>query len=212
MFTPPWISNERIWINYGFCRKKIEGTHENSKPSKAFLTFVYSGYFCETNFDEIVNSAVSKKKNEVKRRITMKFCKHCGRELNGKERCSCPESSATKKKLLFTAIGVGLIALITIAVILITPMGGNPAQDPTRETSKSIFAGDAFEFMHGRGPGKCGHIGIRTYFVDRAIAYFKRLGFEFDESSITYDDKTGKPKFVYFKDEICGFAIHLVQK
>ena len=28
----------------------------------------------------------------------------------------------------------------------------------------------------------------------------------------TYDDKTGKPKFVYFKDEICGFAVHLVQK
>ena len=83
---------------------------------------------------------------------------------------------------------------------------------PLRETSKSIFAGEAFEFMCGKGPGKCGHIGIRTNFVDRAIAYFKRMGFEFDESSITYDDKTGKPKFVYFKDEICGFAVHLVQK
>ena len=83
---------------------------------------------------------------------------------------------------------------------------------PLRQTSKSIFAGDAFEFMTAKGPGKCGHIGIRTYFVDRAMAYFKRQGFEFDESSITYDDKTGKPKFVYFKDEICGFAIHLVQK
>ena len=82
----------------------------------------------------------------------------------------------------------------------------------TRVTSKSIFAGDAFEFMTGKGPGKCGHIGIRTNFVDRAMAYFTRMGFEFDESSITYDDKSGKPKFVYFKDEICGFAIHLVQK
>jgi len=83
---------------------------------------------------------------------------------------------------------------------------------PNRKTSKSIFAGEAFEFMCKRGPGKYGHIGIRTHFVDRAMAYFKRLGFEFDESSITYDDKTGKPKFVYFKDEISGFAIHLVQK
>ena len=83
---------------------------------------------------------------------------------------------------------------------------------PIKETSKSIFAGDAFEFMHGKGPGKCGHIAIRTNFVDRAMAYFKRMGFEFDESSITYDDKTGKPKFVYFKDEVCGFAIHLLQK
>ena len=83
---------------------------------------------------------------------------------------------------------------------------------PLKETSKSYFSGDAFEFMMGKGPGKCGHIGIKTHFVDRAIAYFKRMGFEFDESSITYDDKTGKPKFVYFKDEIAGFAVHLVQK
>ncbi len=81
-----------------------------------------------------------------------------------------------------------------------------------RETSKSVFAGNEFEFMNQKGPGTHGHIGIRTHFVDRAMAYFKRLGFEFDESSITYDDKSGKPKFVYFKDEIAGFAIHLVQK
>ncbi len=83
---------------------------------------------------------------------------------------------------------------------------------PLRETSKSIFTGNAFEFMCGKGPGKCGHIGIKTNFVDRAMAYFKRLGFEFDESSVTYDQKTGKPKFAYFKDEICGFAVHIVQK
>ena len=81
-----------------------------------------------------------------------------------------------------------------------------------RETSKSVFAGDAFEFMMGKGPGTHGHIAIRTNFVDRAMAYFKRMGVEFDESTVTYDDKTGKPKFVYFKDEVAGFAIHLVQK
>ena len=83
---------------------------------------------------------------------------------------------------------------------------------PLRETSKSVFAGSAFEFMTKPGVGRCGHIGISTNFVDRAMAYFKRMGFEFDESSVTYDDKTGKPKFVYFKDEVCGFGIHLVQK
>jgi 2-dehydro-3-deoxyphosphogluconate aldolase/(4S)-4-hydroxy-2-oxoglutarate aldolase len=81
-----------------------------------------------------------------------------------------------------------------------------------RGTSKSTFAGDAFEFMHQRGPGKCGHIGIRTNFVDRAIAYFERQGFAIDHDTITYDDKTGKPKFVYIKGEILGFAFHLVQK
>jgi 2-dehydro-3-deoxyphosphogluconate aldolase/(4S)-4-hydroxy-2-oxoglutarate aldolase len=83
---------------------------------------------------------------------------------------------------------------------------------PLRETSKSIFAGEEYEFMCSKGPGKCGHIGIKTNFLDRAMAYLKRMGVEFDESSITYDQKTGKPKFVYLKDEICGFAIHLLQK
>ncbi|MBR5448866.1 MAG: bifunctional 4-hydroxy-2-oxoglutarate aldolase/2-dehydro-3-deoxy-phosphogluconate aldolase [Clostridia bacterium] len=83
---------------------------------------------------------------------------------------------------------------------------------PVRETSKSVFAGECFEFMNGKGPGTHGHIGIRTYFVDRAIAYFERLGFEFDKDSIVIDEKSGKPKFVYFKDEVAGFAIHLVQK
>ena len=82
----------------------------------------------------------------------------------------------------------------------------------TKETSKSYFAGNEFEFMFGKGPGTHGHIAIRTNFVDRAMAYFTRMGFEFDESTIAYDDKTGKPKFVYFKDEIAGFAIHLLQK
>ena len=83
---------------------------------------------------------------------------------------------------------------------------------PIKETSKSYFAGGEFEFMFKKGPGTHGHIGIRTSFVDRAMAYFKRMGFEFDEASVQIDDKTGKPKFVYFKDEIAGFAIHLVQK
>lgn len=83
---------------------------------------------------------------------------------------------------------------------------------PVRETSKSFFAGDAFEFMNKKGPGRCGHIAIRTNFVDRAMAYFERMGFEFDPESIQYDDKTGKPKFAYFRDEVCGFAIHLLQK
>ena len=79
-------------------------------------------------------------------------------------------------------------------------------------TSKSIMAGKSFEFMNSKGPGTHGHIAIGTNFVDRAMAYFTRLGFEFDEESIKYDDKTGKPKFAYFKEEISGFAIHLLQK
>ena len=83
---------------------------------------------------------------------------------------------------------------------------------PVKETSKSVFAGEAFEFMNSKGPGRCGHIAIRTNSVDRAIAYFKRMGFAFDEETVVYDEKSGKAKFIYFKDEISGFKIHLLQK
>lgn len=82
---------------------------------------------------------------------------------------------------------------------------------PVKEGSKSYFAGERFELMKSNGRGTKGHIAIKTNFVDRAIAYFKRSGIEFDESTITYNE-AGKPKFIYFKDEICGFAIHLIQK
>jgi 2-dehydro-3-deoxyphosphogluconate aldolase/(4S)-4-hydroxy-2-oxoglutarate aldolase len=34
---------------------------------------------------------------------------------------------------------------------------------------------------------------------------------EFDESTATYDEK-GKLKVVYMKDDIAGFAFHIVQK
>ena len=53
-------------------------------------------------------------------------------------------------------------------------------------------------------------IGIKTNFIERAKAYMERQGFEFDETSANYKD--GKLKAIYFKDEIAGFAIHLVQK
>ncbi len=83
---------------------------------------------------------------------------------------------------------------------------------PLRYTSKSIFAAKEFEFMNSKGPGKCGHIGIATNFLDRAMAYLSRFGIEFDEESMKRDEKTGKPTFVYIKGEFSGFAIHLLQK
>ena len=82
---------------------------------------------------------------------------------------------------------------------------------PIKDGSKSVFAGEKFELMKSNGRGTMGHIAIRTNFVDRAIAYFKRCGVAIDESTITYNE-AGKPKFVYLQDEICGFAFHLIQK
>jgi 2-dehydro-3-deoxyphosphogluconate aldolase/(4S)-4-hydroxy-2-oxoglutarate aldolase len=80
-----------------------------------------------------------------------------------------------------------------------------------KEGSKSIFAGSEIEVMKMMGVGKCGHIGLATTSVPRAIRYFESQGFEFDADSFTYDDK-GEVKFAYFKGDIGGFGVHLVTK
>ena len=74
------------------------------------------------------------------------------------------------------------------------------------EGNSSIFCGSrAIEIMKKQYLGKNGHIAIGTNTLPRAIAYFKSRGFEFNE-------ETASPKAIYFKDEIAGFAVHLVQK
>ena len=71
--------------------------------------------------------------------------------------------------------------------------------------NSSVFAGSAVECMKAPYLGKNGHIAIGTNSLDRAIYHLGRQGVEFDES-------TRKPKAIYLKGEIGGFAVHLVQK
>ena len=81
----------------------------------------------------------------------------------------------------------------------------------TKNGISSVFAADSIEIMKSPGLGKHGHIGIGTNTLPRAIAYFERLGVAFDLSSAKNDAK-GNLAAIYFKDEIAGFAVHLVQK
>ncbi len=84
--------------------------------------------------------------------------------------------------------------------------GGN-----VRETSKGWFGSELVEIMNeSKKRGRHGHIGVQTNNVDRAKRYYESLGYEFDEASADYDDK-GNLKLIYFKEEIGGFAIHLVK-
>lgn len=71
--------------------------------------------------------------------------------------------------------------------------------------NNSIFAGSAVECMKENGRGKCGHIAIGTNNLERAIYHLGRQGIEFDESS-------RKPKAIYLKQEVGGFAVHLMQR
>jgi len=81
----------------------------------------------------------------------------------------------------------------------------------TKPGNSSIFSGDGIEIMKSPYLGKNGHIAIGTNSVLKARAFLERQGVEFNAESAKTDAK-GNPSAVYFKEEIGGFAVHLVQK
>ena len=83
-------------------------------------------------------------------------------------------------------------------------------QGAVTETSKGYFGSPLIEVMNeGFHVGTHGHIAMGVSSTERAMAYFKALGYEFDEESVTYDAH-GDAKFAYFKGEFAGFGVHLV--
>lgn len=80
----------------------------------------------------------------------------------------------------------------------------------TKEGNSSNFSTSAIEVMKSNYLGKNGHIAIRTNRMDSAIAELEKRGFAVDLSTAKY--KGEKMVAVYLKDEIGGFAAHLLQK
>lgn len=76
--------------------------------------------------------------------------------------------------------------------------------------SASIFVSDAIEVMKQPYYGTKGHLAIQTHSIDRAVSYLKGKGIEFNHESAQFDPQ-GKLKALYFKNEIFGFALHLVR-
>lgn len=76
--------------------------------------------------------------------------------------------------------------------------------------NSSVFAGTAVEAMKSPYLGAKGHIAIGTNNVERAVNYLETQGVEFNMESAKY--KNGSMTAIYLKDEIGGFAVHLVQK
>jgi 2-dehydro-3-deoxyphosphogluconate aldolase / (4S)-4-hydroxy-2-oxoglutarate aldolase len=77
--------------------------------------------------------------------------------------------------------------------------------------NSSIFAGDSIEIMKSPFNGKNGSIAIATNSVFRAMAYFQQAGIEFKNESVKTVSK-GNIATAYFKEEIGGFAIYLVNR
>jgi 2-dehydro-3-deoxyphosphogluconate aldolase/(4S)-4-hydroxy-2-oxoglutarate aldolase len=74
----------------------------------------------------------------------------------------------------------------------------------------SIFSSSFIEIMKGSGRGTHGHIAIGTNDLLKAKQYLEFMGLEFDEDSKKYDE-TGAIIVIYLKQEIAGFAMHLLQ-
>lgn len=82
---------------------------------------------------------------------------------------------------------------------------------PFDDRGGAIFTGTLFEVMKKKFRGENGHVAIATNSPDMARAHLEKLGFEFDESTASYT-ADGKLKVIYLKDDIGGFAFHLIQK
>ena len=78
-----------------------------------------------------------------------------------------------------------------------------------KQGNSSNFASTGVEVMKTMFKGANGHIAIRTNKMIPAIAEMERRGYELDMDS--GKDKNNI-KAVYFKNEIGGFAVHLLQK
>lgn len=76
--------------------------------------------------------------------------------------------------------------------------------------NSSVFAGTMIEAMKSAGRGAKGHIAIATNSVERAVNYLESQGVAFDMDSAK--SKNGRMTAIYMKEEIAGFAVHLVQK
>lgn len=73
------------------------------------------------------------------------------------------------------------------------------------------FAGSLVEVMKNRGRGKLGHIAFGTRDIVRAAKYVERAGVALDWENAKYFTD-GSLMCVFFKDDIAGFAFHLLGK
>lgn len=78
-----------------------------------------------------------------------------------------------------------------------------------RDVGASIFSTDLIEIMKSDGKGDFGHIGIHCVNVPRAMAYLQSKNVALDHDSIRL--RNGKPIFIYLKDPIGSFMVHLLQ-
>lgn len=82
---------------------------------------------------------------------------------------------------------------------------------PKIDKGGAFFAGPYIECMKKVFYGTQGHIAIATNHAARAAWYLEKRGVQFNWDSADYS-ADGSLRVVYLKDELGGFAVHIVQK
>jgi len=118
--------------------------------------------------------------------------------------------NAVSAMLGFDLAHIGINAADADTSLAVAKQFANVFNMPLKEGNSSNFAGKGIEVNKSIGLGVNGHIAIKTNSLPRAIAYLERNGIEVDMSSAK--GPAGKPPIaIYLKEEIGGFAVHLLQ-
>ncbi len=115
-----------------------------------------------------------------------------------------------QKLLGFELAHVGINTLDAAEAKLVAERLGFLFGKEVTEFPGAYFSGNIAEVVKGSYLGTMGHIGINTRDIERAIAYFERLGVELDYTTESRD-RQGRLGAIYFKEQIGGFAVHLRQ-
>jgi 2-dehydro-3-deoxyphosphogluconate aldolase/(4S)-4-hydroxy-2-oxoglutarate aldolase len=81
---------------------------------------------------------------------------------------------------------------------------------PVKDGGSSVFAGESIELVKTSAAGTHGHIAVKTNSLSRAAACLERSGLVLDYENAKKDPK-GNITAIYLKEEILGFALHLLQ-
>ncbi len=79
-----------------------------------------------------------------------------------------------------------------------------------KQGNSSNFASPGIEVLKSMYLGKNGHVAIRTNKIETAVTELEKRGFTVDMDTAKF--KGSRMNAVYLKDEIGGFAVHLLQK
>ncbi len=118
---------------------------------------------------------------------------------------------ATREKMLgYELVHIGINTADAEVSSAITEEFCNAFNFVPKRGNSSNFAGSSVEVMKKLFYGTNGHIAIRTNNLEAAIADLKNKGYSFLEETKGY--KNGRLNVIYLKEEIGGFAVHLLQK